>query len=328
MKLSGKTLIKLTKGAVYYTEERGYYTPYRYSKAQIDYMADEKYDWGWRMRAAFSGGIRLEFKTDSENISFDYRASHEHERANTVDLYVNGVLTAVYKIENRLKGSVSFNLPKGEKLVTIYYPHHADGKMFDVTLGTGAKFALAPKQNTRILFIGDSITHGSSAAQASMSYAHQVARVLDAEVVNQGISGEGFNPAAVDSDLDFTPDLVSVSYGTNDWSHSPSYEDMEARANNHLQALRLKYPDAKIAVILPIWRADYTLTTKKVGSFEDARTLLREAAARVNATVIDGMLLVPHVAEVFADARLHPSALGFQFYAENLAPHFKKILEK
>ena len=44
--------------------------------------------------------------------------------------------------------------------------------------------------------------------------------------------------------------------------------------------------------------------------------------------VIDGMLLVPHVVEVFADARLHPSALGFQFYAENLVPYFKKILEK
>ena len=65
MKLTGKTLIKLTKGAVYYTEERGYFTPFRYSQAQIEYMADEKYDWGWRMRARFTGGIRLEFKTDA-----------------------------------------------------------------------------------------------------------------------------------------------------------------------------------------------------------------------------------------------------------------------
>ena len=108
----------------------------------------------------------------------------------------------------------------------------------------------------------------------------------------------------------------------------PSYEEMEGRANGHLQALRAKYPNTPMAVILPIWRADYTLTTKKVGSFEDARNLLREAAARVNATVIDGMTLVPHVTEVYADLRLHPTEFGFQFYAENLLPYFKKILEK
>ena len=75
MKLSAKTLSKLVKGSVYFEEERGYFVPYRYSKEQIDYMAREEYDWGWRMRAAFSGGIRLEFKTDSKNISFDYNNS-------------------------------------------------------------------------------------------------------------------------------------------------------------------------------------------------------------------------------------------------------------
>ena len=47
-----------------------------------------------------------------------------------------------------------------------------------------------------------------------------------------------------------------------------------------------------------------------------------------NATVIDGLSLVPHVTDVYADARLHPTEFGFQFYAENLLPHFKKILEK
>ncbi len=324
MVLTNEQLRATLTGAAEITEENGILTPFRFGR----YVRESTYGVGktFHYAMAQTSGIVSRFLTDSEDLAFSYAVS-EPLASQTFDVWANGIFYATVPC-SPAEGRATVKLPKGEKLITIYYPHHADGKMFDVTLGTGAKFALAPKQNTRILFIGDSITHGSSAAQASMSYAHQVARVLDAEVVNQGISGEGFNPAAVDSDLDFTPDLVSVSYGTNDWSHSPSYEDMEARANNHLQALRLKYPDAKIAVILPIWRADYTLTTKKVGSFEDARRLLREAATRVNATVIDGMLLVPHVTEVFADARLHPSALGFQFYAENLAPHFKKILEK
>jgi hypothetical protein len=29
-----------------------------------------------------------------------------------------------------------------------------------------------------------------------------------------------------------------------------------------------------------------------------------------------------------ADDRLHPNEFGFQFYAENLIPHFKKLLGK
>ena len=202
-----------------------------------------------------------------------------------------------------------------------------EGRISNVTLEEGASFSNAPAQKHKILFIGDSITHGSTSVHASMTYAHQVARELDAEIVNQGIGGERFNPIAVDTELNFTPDLISVAYGTNNWSHDPSHSYMVGLTNGHLAALRDYYPNTPIAVILPIWRADHTLTTKQVGSFECMIELVREAALRFGATVIDGRTLVPNVKGVYADARLHPNEFGFQFYAENLLPYFKKILE-
>ena len=324
MVLTNAQLRQTITGAAEILEENGALVPLRFGK----HVREVVYPEGDRFHPATTqtSGIVSRFVTDSENLAFSYTVS-EAAGTQTFDVWSDGVF---YKRQpcSPTDGTVRVVLPAGEKTVTIYYPHHANGRIYDVTLDTGAKFEAAPTQKHKILFIGDSITHGSSAACASMSYAHQLGRMLNAEVVNQGISGEGFHPAAVDNELDFTPDLVSVAYGTNDWSHSPSYEDMKERAEGHLLALRAKYPNAKMAVILPIWRADYTLTTKKVGSFEDARILLRNAAALVNATVIDGMLLVPHVTEVYADARLHPSEFGFQFYAENLLPYFKKLLEK
>ena len=153
MRLTGKTLIKLTKGAVYYTEERGYFTPFTYSRAQIEYMKDPAYDWGWRMRARFTGGVRLEFKTDSRHISFEYRASHSHERANTFDLYINGVMSAVYKIGEKLKGKVEFTLPEGEKLVTIYFPNESEAAIKNFTIDGG--YSATKDKGKKCLILGD-----------------------------------------------------------------------------------------------------------------------------------------------------------------------------
>ena len=51
MNLTAKTLNKFAKNVLSYKEERGYITFYRYTRAQLDFMEDKSYDWGWRMRA-------------------------------------------------------------------------------------------------------------------------------------------------------------------------------------------------------------------------------------------------------------------------------------
>ena len=323
MVLSNAQLLTTRTGAAEIREENGKLAPYRFG----EHVRENVYPEGNRFHPATlqTSGVVSRFITDSESVAFSYVVS-TLSAIQSFDVWADNVFYATQCCDPT-EGRVEVKLPKGEKLITIYFPHHEDARIFDVTLDDGAGFANAPARKHKILFIGDSITHGSTAAHASMTYAHQLSRMLDAEVVNQGIGGEGFHPDAVDNGLDFAPDLVSVSYGTNDWSHAPSFEDMKERAQGHLHALRAKYPNAEIAVILPIWRADKE-TPKPTCTFEETHALLRELAAEVNATAIDGCLLVPHVTEVFADNRLHPSAFGFQFYAENLLPYFKKILEK
>ena len=324
MVLTNEQLRATLRGALEVKEENGHVAPYRFGA----HLRENVYGVGNQFHGAMShtSGVVSTFRTNSELLSFSWELT-EASPDQSFDVWAGGIFLS-HTVTSTLTGRTEVELPAGDKTVTIYYPYRRAGRIFDVTLDDGADFAAADAPACRILFLGDSITHGSSTAFSSMTYAHQIARELDAEIVNQGIGGEGFNPHAVDMDMPFDPDLISVSYGTNDWSHNPSHAHFVGVVNGHLAALRDRYPSTPIAMILPIWRADYTLTTKKVGSFEEARRVLIEAAARFGATVIDGFSLVPHLRSVMEDDRLHPNEFGFQFYAENLLPYFKEILAK
>ncbi len=324
MVLTNEQLGSTLHGALEIEEVDGRLAPRRFGRR----LREEVYPEGNQFHPAMfqTSGIVSTFRTDSEALTFTYFVK-DAIPTQSFDVWANGVFLS-HTATTQQSETVTVALPKGEKSITIYFPYLREAQILDVTLNDGATFLPALEPDCRILFLGDSITHGSTSAFSSMTYAHQLARSLNAEIVNQGIAGEGFNPCAVDLDMPFTPDLISVSYGTNDWSHNPSHSYFVGVVNGHLAALRDQYPDTPIAVILPIWRADYTLTTKKVGSFEDARRAMIEAAERFGATVIDGFTLVPHLRSVMEDNRLHPNEFGFQFYAENLLPHYKKILGK
>ncbi len=324
MVLSNEQLRATLTGAVEIAEQNGVLIPYRFGR----HIRENVYPAGNRFNPKMtqSAGVVCRFTTTSRSLAFNYTVNEVSNEQN-FDIWVNGVFLS-HTVCDTLAGRVEMELPYERSKVEIYFPSHREGRIMDVTLDDGAEFELPSAPKHRILFKGDSITNGSSTHFTSMGYPHQVARALDAYIVNQGIGGEVFNPAAVDTALNEDFDLIVVAFGTNDWSHAPSHSHMVGAVNGFLAALRDFYPTKKIAMILPIWRADHVLTNKPTGSFEEMRDVLCTAAARFDAHVIDGLTLVPHVIDVFADKRLHPDEFGFQFYAENLIPHLKKLLEK
>lgn len=321
MKLTGKTLIKLTKGAVYYTEERGYFTPFRYSKEQIEYMADEKYDWGWRMRARFCGGIRLEFKTDSTKISFEYRASHSHERANTFDLYLDGVLSAVYKIGENLKGKVEFDLPQGNKLVTIYLPVESEAAIKNFTLD--GNFKSTKDKGQKWLVLGDSITQGAGPDITSCAYLHALTRKTGYNTLGQGVGGYRYEPCDLMRVEGFEPDRIIVFLGTN-------YYDKEQEERGYFYAEAVRdyyarlnelYPDIPVVCVTPLWRNNEGTDMARLLWCID--TIKNECAKYENLYVADGFSLVPNVGECFADG-IHPNAYGMELLADNLLKFIKE----
>ena len=319
MILTNQELRPLLTGTAEITEQEGRLRPYRFGK----HVREVVYPEGHRFHDAtlHTSGVTLRFCTDSTHLSYRY-AYTPAAPGSSFDTFVDGILLH-HAPATAESGIVSLTLPAGKKTVTVYYPHHAIAQLYDLELDDGAALEPAPAPALRILFVGDSITHGSSSPFASLTYPHQVAELLHAEIVNQGISGAYFNPYATDDELQFTPDMVVLAFGTNDWSQTTRGIFVGA-VNGHFARLRDKYPEIPIVSILPLWRADHTRITA-VGSFEDAREIIRDAAARYDIHVVDGVELIPHVTDVFADSRLHPNAFGFQFYAEALAEKLSEI---
>ena len=317
MTLTEKTLKKFIKGAVYFESKGGFLCPYRYSKAQLDFMADESYDYGWRFRAKFSGGIRLEFKTNSENISFEYRASDTHERANTVDLYVDGVLTSVYKIGDKLKGKIDFKLPCGEKTVTIYLPCESRFEIKRFTLDGGYKSI--KDKGEKVLIIGDSITQGAGPEISSASYLHTLTRMSGYCVLGQGVGGYRYEPRDLMKIDGFAPDKIIVFLGTN-YYDSLDY-DYEGSVNEFYKTLTALYPNIPILAVTPLWRNN---GVKWDRFYWCINAIKRVCEGYKSVRVVDGFSLVPNVDECLSDG-VHPNAYGSTLLATNLYSYIKKI---
>ncbi|MBO5110990.1 MAG: SGNH/GDSL hydrolase family protein [Clostridia bacterium] len=320
MKLSHKTLSKFAKGALHYTVEKGYVTFYRYSKEQMEFMAQEDYDRGWRNYAKFSGGIRLEFKTDAKNISFDYTASNIHERSNTVDLYLDGVLASVYAIGDRLKGTVAFTLPEGEKKVTIYYPCESIFRIKNFELDGAYK--TVKDKGPKVLVIGDSITQGAGPEISSAAYLHSLTRKTGYNFLGQGVGGYRYEARDLRKIEGFEPDKILVFLGTNyydeaclvscKYDYAPAVKDFYKRLNE-------LYPDTPVLCVTPLWRNNNVDMSRLLWCIDR----IKEACADYpNVTVVDGFTLVPNVDECFSD-KIHPNAYGSEYLAVNLAKAMK-----
>lgn len=321
MKLSYKTLIKFAKGTLHYTVDKGYLTLFRYSKEQLDFMAREDYDRGWRNYAKFSGGIRLEFKTDAENIGFDYRSSNSHERGNTVDLYIDGVLHTVYTISNQLKGHIDFSLPKGEKKVTIYLPGESRLDIKNFTLD--GSYKAVKDKGQKVLVIGDSITQGAGPHIASAAYLHSLTRKTGYNIVGQGIGGYRYEARDLRKISEFEPDKIIVFLGTNYYEEaclaSCNY-DYAPAVHNFYKRLNEIYPTTPVLCITPLWRNNHVDMARLLWCIDR----IKEACAPyANVTVVDGFSLMPNVDECLSDG-IHPNAYGSELLATNLHRFIKE----
>ncbi len=288
------------------------------TQKQIDAWYNESETLG--QRAETTTGVRLDFHTDSKKISFCAASGNKFE------LHIDGILRKQFKMNECEGGVASFALadPLGELKdsvrVTLHLPSHEVGSLAWVELDDGAK-VVPHRFDAKILFIGDSITQGWQSMTDTYSYAYRVSSFFNAESVIQGIGGAYFNEESFDS-LPFDPDTVIVAYGTNDFGHYKTQDDMGAHVRAHLSLIAKEYEGKRIFVISPIWRG---AQTKPMGSFAECRKIVAGEAERLGLMHIDGLSLVPPLPELFPNDLLHPNELGFSLYAENLIAQMTKI---
>ncbi len=321
MKLTFEDIKSITRGALSVSVRDGFYRFERFSEEQKRVYKDllERSF----LRTGATSSVVLDFRTNSESLAFDY----EIDRLNMVapdylffDVWEDELMThhiGAYSKE-RLYSSASIKLSPGEKRVRIFLPNLFKMNITPILLDDGASFCPTERKR-RALILGDSITQGFEAHFPSLTYANTIIRDFDLDAVNQAIGGEIFRPEVLGAEPIFDADIITVAYGTNDWSSGGL--DF-GRVTEYFKKLCELYPRAKKIYISPIWRASADKAADKM-SFSDAVSELEACAIESGFAVISGGKILHNLPQMYTDG-LHPTDLGFTQYAKLLE---KKLVE-
>ncbi len=322
-------LLDLTHGALHTAlTEEGELRFARFTEEQK--AAYAKYQPGFEKKCDGTAGVILEFISDTDHFSFDATFSPCTTRHQPlIDLLVDGLLYDSRQVEEYGRYSFTFSLPQGEHRITLCLPWRCITTLQNITLDDGA-FLLPTERGIRILALGDSITQGSVSLHPSQTYVGRMATDLHAEVLNQGMGGYQFLKESLNGAPDWQPDLITLAYGTNDFSIIHKKEDFIRQVTEYMERLTALYPDTPILGITPIYRGDLpteTLMEGKDYTFMEALDALRQIyAAYPNVTVLDGLSFFPRHPDFFVPDYLHPNDAGFILYADAVVAAITDLL--
>ncbi len=313
VKYGNEELRQFWFGAYSFDEtEDGYLQAFQYSQPQMEYFR-KTFDF-WYDRCMASTAKTLEFITEARRVSFEYRIIWEGSQ-DSIEAAVNGLIADIRYVKDLDKeGTVKFDLPEGKKQVVIYLP--ADATVLIRNLVSDMPLS-RPDKNEKVLWLGDSITQGYGPLRSSGTYVSVANRLLNYDIVNQGIGGYIFDKHSLMKMDGYNPEKIIVALGTNQYGT----ESMKA-VEDYFETLTSIYGSRiPILCITPLWRGDNPEGIPTLVRFCDR---LKEIAGSYdNVMVVDGFSLVPHLPEYFLD-NLHPNGLGAEVYGRNLVEEIRK----
>ena len=140
--------------------------------------------------------------------------------------------------------------------------------------------------------------------------------MLDGFVCNKAIGGDIFRPVLIEEKT-FSPDIVTVAYGTNDWSKCTREEFLE-NMSEFIRKVSENYKSSQIFVITPIWRKDRERDVR-FGSFDKMVSAIADECLKYeNIKVIKGENILPHNEMFYVKDGLHPNDTGMLLYASGI----------
>ena len=300
-------------GAYSFDEKDGYLMSYQYTKEQIAYFK-EAFEF-WYERCTASTAKTLEFTTDARNISFDYKFFWKGSE-DSFELCVDGLITDIRYVKDiPEEGTIKFELPEGSKDVIIYLPADATAgiKNFEADASV-----MPADKNEKVLWLGDSITQGYGPDRSAETYVSVANRLLNYDIINQGIGGYVYDKKSLMKMEGYTPDKIIVALGTNQYGT----EDMTDIEEYYKTLMEIYGNEIPVLCITPVWRGDSWDGFPKMISF--CKKVKEIAEGYSNVKVVEGMKLIPHFPDYFLD-NLHPNALGCETYARNLVKAIEEI---
>ena len=314
MVLTNEELKKIYFGAYEFEEtEQGYLQAFQYSKKQIEYFkgAFEM----WYERCTASTAKTLEFSTTANKLSFEYKIIWKGS-PDSFELMVDGLLSGIKYVKDIMDtGTIEWDLAEGEKNVVIYLPADATVLIRNFTIDADVIPAV---KGEKVLWLGDSITQGYGPLRSSCTYVSVANRILNYDIINQGIGGYIYDKKSLMKMEGYDPDRIIVALGTNQYGD----KDMSIVEEYYETLTGIYGEDIPIYCITPLWRGDSVDGLPTLLQFcENVKNI---AGQYKNVRIIDGMKMVPHFPEYFLD-NLHPNCLGCEVYGRNLADEIRVL---
>ena len=314
MVLTNEELKEIYFGAYEFEETKdGYLQAFQYSKKQIEYFkgAFEM----WYERCTASTAKTLEFKTSANKLSFDYKIIWKGS-PDSFEITVDGLVTGIKYVKDIMDvGTIEWELPEGEKNVVIYLPADATALIKNFTID--GKVVPAVK-GEKVLWLGDSITQGYGPLRSSNTYVSVANKILNFDILNQGIGGYVYDKKSLMKMEGYTPDKIIVALGTNQYGDG----DMSVVEEYYETLTGIYGKEIPILCITPLWRGDSIDGLPVLTDF--CEKVKKIAGQYKNVKIVEGMKLVPHFSEYFLD-NLHPNCLGCEIYGRNLVDEIKRI---
>ena len=313
MKLTNEQLKEIYFGAYRFKEtEDGYLQAFQHTENQMAYF--EKKDIFFYERADASTSKTLEFTTEATRVSLDYRIIWKGSE-DSIELWIDGLAHEILYIKDiDDEGHIDFNLPDGRKNVVIYLA--ADATVLIKNLEINGEYTRA-KKGEKVLWLGDSITQGYGPLRSAHTYVSAANRLLNYDIINQGIGGYVYDKNSLEVMEGYKPDKIIIALGTNQYG-TETMTDIE----EYYEVLTDIYKDVPMLAITPLWRGDNMEGVPTLIKFCDKLKDIIKRYSQVK--MVDGFTLLPHLSEYFLDD-LHPNQLGAEIYGRNLVEEIRKI---
>ncbi len=312
--MTNRELQKIWFGAYAFREtEDGWLQAFQYSEAQMASFRSA-FDF-WYDRCMASTAKTLEMTTDAGAVSFEYRIIWEGSQ-DSFELAVDGRIREIRYVKDLAKeGRLNWTLPAGRKNIVLYLP--ADATVLIRKFAIDGDYVPAQK-GKKVLWLGDSITQGFGPLRSGQTYVSVANRLLNWDIINQGIGGYVYDKHSLMRMEGYQPDKIVVALGTNQFG-CETMRDVE----EYYETLTGLYgEEIPILCVTPLWRGDVPDGLPTLKRF--CANLMAIVARYPNITVVDGFRLVPHLPEYFLD-NLHPNALGAEVYGRNLVEAIRAL---
>ena len=270
------------------------------------------------VRAEATSGIRLRFRSDTRVLIVSGNIKEKSPQTEPFILLCNDSVLAELPLRGTSGDFEQKFIFQGnqEKIIEICFPAYCAGTIRK--LMTEENATVVPLKRKGIYYaMGNSITQQGGRYKG---YADIVARGLDLGLHDAGVGGHIFEAGSLPFAYVDNPDLITIAYGTNDWSGSRPVEN----ARSFLDRLTSLYPETPVYLLEPLRRYVPLSETGKLArnksgySLQYYRRKYRRIAREFpTVTVISYKKLMPDEPELFADG-VHPSDKGHELYGKNL----------